>query len=54
MAELVHGGKEHSDWFPERSKFYHIRTVKVDRSRTDLTDMCSSKDIQNLLSGQKV
>ena len=18
MAELVHGGKEHSDWFPER------------------------------------
>ena len=21
MAELVQGGKEHSDWFPERSKF---------------------------------
>ena len=20
MAELVHGGKEHSDWFPERSE----------------------------------
>ena len=21
MAELVQGEKEHSDWFPERSKF---------------------------------
>ena len=22
MAELVHGEKEHSDWFPEWSNFY--------------------------------
>ena len=23
MAELVHGEKEHFDWFPERSKIYY-------------------------------
>ena len=22
MAELVHGEKEHSDWFPKQSEFY--------------------------------
>ena len=24
MAELVHGEKEHSDWFPEWSEFWYM------------------------------
>ena len=31
MAELVHAGKEHSDWFSERFKFcYRDRYYKMD------------------------
>ena len=36
MAELGHGGKEHSDWLPERSEFCYT----MDRSQTDFTDLC--------------
>ena len=48
MAELVQGEKERSDWFPERSEFCYTdrRTAKMDRSRSDFTDLCSWKDIQ--------
>ena len=45
MAELVQGENEHSDWFPERSEFA-ILIARVDRSRSDFTDLCSWKDIQ--------
>ena len=34
MAELVQDEKEYSDWFPEQS-------AKMDRSRSDFTDLCS-------------
>ena len=27
MAELVHGGEEHSDWFPERSEFCYSEDI---------------------------
>ena len=40
MAELVQGENEHSDWFPERSEFA-ILIARVDRSRSDFTDLCS-------------
>ena len=34
MTKLVHGEKEHSDWFPERSVFiWYIRTAKMGRSQ---------------------
>ena len=36
MAELVHGEKEHSDWFPERSIFCYTGP-----SRTNFIDLCS-------------
>ena len=45
MAELVQGEKEHFDRFPERPNFA-IRTAKIDRLRSDLTYLCSWKDIQ--------
>ena len=43
MAELVHGEKEHSDWFPEWSKFCYMdrTTIKMDCSQTDITDLRS-------------
>ena len=37
-AEPIHGEKEYSDWFPEQSDFA-IRTIKMDRSLTDFTDL---------------
>ena len=44
MAELVHGEKEHSDWFPER-------TTKMDHSRTDFVDLCFMMMAMTMTSG---
>ena len=40
MVKLVQGEMNHSDWFPEWSEFA-IRTVRMDRSRTDCKKLIS-------------
>jgi len=46
MAELIYAEKKVSDWFPERSKVFSIRTAKMDRSRKDLTKSCFGKILE--------
>ena len=45
MAALVHGEKEHFDWFPEWSVFCCIDFAKMDCSPSDFIDW---RKVENL------
>ena len=54
MAELVHGKKEHSDWFPERSVFLLCGKLRyITQEPISLIELCFLKDIHKELFGVK-
>ena len=58
MAELFHGEKEHSDWFPKWYQFCYMEVAKMDHSWTDFIDIQKKAfwgevETLSLLSDQK-